>query len=63
MKLQIYSKEKKAALKAASEKLTAMPPFDRLKLAIKMNVSINTLHSYRSGTGKSFEMALKILEA
>jgi hypothetical protein len=62
MKIEIYNLEKSKAIRLAKKNLANVKGKNMLKMAIDLGVSINTIHSYRSGTGSNFETAIKINE-
>jgi hypothetical protein len=61
MNIKTYYTQKQLAMDEAKKKLDAMNDTQRFKLAVKLKLSLATLHSYRFGNGNNFETALLII--
>jgi hypothetical protein len=58
-----HKEYKQWALKTCQDKLVKLSEKGRMELALKLDLSFNTIQLYKNGKGNNIETALKIIES
>lgn len=63
MNMKEYKKQKSAVMSEAANKISSLPMKGRYELAMKLNMSVESLRQYQFKKGRNIETALKIIES